>query len=172
MFAVCRQKFCVSFFFYTFVCIDFINLIFNIAMKKFVLVFSFLFFTSYFSFASVSDYRIDDNAVESLFAQAEEVSILNSVDFNDMPAGIELMTNPEQLEGSDTPIVAFLLCSFLGGLGVHRLYLGTEAIVFIAYLCTGGGFGILTCGDWIMLLIGVINDDISKYVDNPALIMW
>ena len=140
-------------------------------MKKFVLIFSFLLLISSFSFANADSYRIDDSAIEILFDQAEEISIFDA-NLSDLAPEANMFANPEQLNGSNNPVVAFVLAWFLGGLGVHRLYLGTEVIVFVAYLCTGGGFGILACGDWIVLLIGLIDDDISKYVDNPALIMW
>ena len=140
-------------------------------MKKFVLIFSLLLFVSSFAFSNASAYRIDDNAVETLFNNAEEISIFDA-DLSALAPEANMFNNPEQLKGSNNPVVAFVLAWVVGSLGVHRLYLGTEVIVFVAYLCTGGGFGILACGDWIVLLIGLIDDDISKYVDNPALIMW
>ncbi len=144
-------------------------------MKKIIFVFVVSLFISSFSFANVSEYRINDNAVESLFAQAEEISIFNAADFKDMSPDLELMTNPGQLKGS-TPIVAFVLCFFFGGIGIHRLYLGTDPVVVIAYcalsLCTGIGGAILWCGDSLVLLIGVIENNVDKYVENTALIMW
>jgi TM2 domain-containing membrane protein YozV len=139
-------------------------------MKKVVTLFSLLLIFSAFTFANTDSYRIDDNQIESLFAAAEEVT------FSDMSLSDGLqefqMASPTQVKGEPTPVVGWVLCFFLGGLGIHRLYLGTATLTFIGYLCTGGGFGILALGDCVVLLIGVLNDDISKYVDNPALIMW
>ena len=56
--------------------------------------------------------------------------------------------------------------------GIHRLYLGTEILTFVGYLCTIGGCGILQTVDWILLLIGAINDDIRKYENNSKFFMW
>jgi TM2 domain-containing membrane protein YozV len=71
-----------------------------------------------------------------------------------------------------SPIVAFLLAFFLGGLGIHRFYMGTKTMTGIGYILTCGGLGIVSLVDWILLLVGVINDDIDKYVDNPKFFMW
>lgn len=139
-------------------------------MKKVVTLFSLLLIFSAFTFANTDSYRIDDNQIESLFAAAEEVT------FSDMSLSDGLqefqMASPTQVKGEPTPIIAFVICWVVGTFGVHRLYLGTATLTFIGYFCTAGGFGIIVCGDWILLLIGVLNDDISKYVDNPAFIMW
>lgn len=139
-------------------------------MKKIVTLFSLLLIFTAFTFAGTDSYRIDDNQIESLFAAAEEVTF-SDILLNDGLQEFD-MASPTQVKGEPTPIIAFIICWFLGNLGIHRLYLGTATLTFIGYICTLGGFGILACGDWIVLLIGILNDDISKYVDNPALIMW
>jgi hypothetical protein len=42
-----------------------------------------------------------------------------------------------------------------------------------AYIFTCFGiFGIVPLVDWIVLLIGLVNDDISKYEDNDKFFMW
>ncbi|MFP4604956.1 MAG: TM2 domain-containing protein, partial [Bacteroidales bacterium] len=69
------------------------------------------------------------------------------------------------------PMVAILLDFFLGGLGVHRFYLGTKPMTGIGYILTCGGiFGVVPLIDLIMLAIDY--EDISKYVDNPKFFMW
>ena len=58
--------------------------------------------------------------------------------------------------GSKSWILALLLCIFLGGLGIHRFYLGYVGIGILELL-TGGLFGIL----WIIDLIRILFDDLK-----------
>ena len=69
--------------------------------------------------------------------------------------------------------VAFVLSWFVGFLGVHRFYMGTETLTGVGYILTLGGCGIVAFVDWIVLLIALINQEgISKYEDNPKFFMW
>lgn len=54
-------------------------------------------------------------------------------------------------------IVALLLCIFLGGLGIHRFYVGKIG-TGILYLFTGGLFGIGWIIDIIFIAIGSFKD--------------
>lgn len=47
--------------------------------------------------------------------------------------------------------ISFLLCLFLGVLGIHKFYEG-RILLGILYLCTGGIFGIGVVIDLIILL--------------------
>ncbi|EKR73825.1 TM2 domain-containing protein [Leptospira noguchii] len=58
---------------------------------------------------------------------------------------------------SDNWLVTFLLCLFLGVLGVHRFYTGKIG-TGILMLITGGGCGIWTLIDLIMILLGNYKD--------------
>ena len=70
-------------------------------------------------------------------------------------------------ESSDKKrLVAFLLCFFLGCLGIHRFYVGKVGTGVIQLL-TGGLFGIWTLIDLIMILIGSFKDK-----DGATLIEW
>ena len=55
-------------------------------------------------------------------------------------------------------LVAFLLCTFLGGLGIHRFYVG-KAGTGVLWLLTLGCLGIGSFVDWIMILCGSFKDN-------------
>lgn len=136
-------------------------------MKKITFVFAMLMcFFSVSAFASSESYTINDNAVEATFHAAKHVN--SSIDLNKL-----LTTNqaPQATLSDKEPIVAILLDLLIGGLAIHRVYLGGRPTLILLYFITCGGiFGILPLGDLIVLAINY--DDISKYVDNDKFIMW
>ena len=61
-------------------------------------------------------------------------------------------------ESSDKKrLVALLLCFFLGGLGVHRFYVGKVGSG-IAQILTLGGLGLWVLIDFIMIICGSFKD--------------
>ena len=143
-------------------------------MKRFTLI-SIMLLVSVAMFARVDNYRVNDDAVDALFENATEITSpvmgdVNSFDFANT-ADFSL-TNAKDKD----PLIAFLisLTPYFVGLtvGIHRLYLGTEILTYIAYFCTGGGCGIVQFVDSIVLLMGMLDDDIGKYIDNPKFFMW
>jgi len=118
-----------------------------------------------FAMADGGKYKITDEQVDAYFVNAEEIT--PSSDF-------EMFASPNGEVAEKNPWVAWGLTftASIGICGIHRLYLGTETMVFVAYLCTAGGCGIVQTIDWVVLLIGAINEDIGKYIDNPKLFMF
>jgi len=64
---------------------------------------------------------------------------------------------------SQSWLAALLLCIFLGGLGIHRFYVGKVG-TGILMLLTGGVFGILWIIDIIMIAIGSFTDKGGHFV--------
>lgn len=64
----------------------------------------------------------------------------------------------EQKVSEKNKIVALLLCLFLGGIGIHRFYVGKIG-TGILWLVTGGCFGIGALIDFIMILCGSFKDN-------------
>jgi TM2 domain-containing membrane protein YozV len=64
--------------------------------------------------------------------------------------------------GGKSQLVAMLLCIFLGGIGIHRLYLGYTGI-FILELLTAGCCGILTLIDLIRIILGDLKPKGGEY---------
>jgi TM2 domain-containing membrane protein YozV len=60
-------------------------------------------------------------------------------------------------------LAALLLCIFLGGLGVHRFYVGKVG-TGVAMIFTLGGLGIWVLIDLIMIIVGGFTDSNGKYV--------
>lgn len=134
-------------------------------MKKLLTLFLLFAFLLPFN-SNAESYRLDQNKIDASFAAATELSIMSVFDMSDMQI-------PGQVLDDKDPVLAFVLATVVGYLGIHRLYLGTEPIVVILYIITGGGCGIVTLIDWIMLLLVLLDEkDIGPYIDNPSFLMW
>ena len=144
-------------------------------MKK-LIVFSFL--LSIFSVSAYADtqaYKLDDAKIDMMFEQSTDVTanlMTGAADFSFASFAAPAASSATAAVGDKSPVIAFILAFFLGGLGIHRFYLGTKTMTGVGYILTCGGLGIVSLVDWVLLLIGTINDDIDKYVDNPKFFMW
>jgi len=119
--------------------------------------------------ASASSYSVNEQAIDQLFVNAVETSMVsaNATDLSSLATNVPATVMAPQKDA----VVAIVLDFFLGGLGIHRFYLGTETLTGIGYILTCGGiFGIVPLVDFVVLIID--NKDISKYVNNPKFFMW
>ena len=62
-------------------------------------------------------------------------------------------------------VPTLLLCFFLGGLGVHRFYVGKVG-TGILMLFTLGGLGLWTLIDFVMIATGSFSDTEGKPIKN------
>ncbi len=139
-------------------------------MRKFFALVAFAMFFVFSANAAENQYKLDNASIDALFASAQQVS-LDEVSSLSPLADFASSSNT-QISDEKEPVIAFILAWFLGPLGIHRAYLGTSTGTIIAYILTLGGCGIVVFVDWVVLLIGMINNDISRYVDNPKFFMW
>lgn len=116
--------------------------------------------------ASAESYRISDSAVEAVFNSATAISS-DVLSLNQTSLGL-LSTNAASEKSA---LAALIIDFFVGGLGIHRVYLGSKGILVFGYIITGCGiFGLVPFIDLIVLAINF--DDISKYVGNNKYFMW
>ncbi len=127
------------------------------------------------SFASTSEYVIDDAIVETTLNSGVQVaSLIPSMDVTSTNV-LSAMTNnlPTTTVSGKDATVAFVLSWVVGFLGIHRFYMGTATLTGVGYILTLGGCGIVATVDWVVLLIALINrEGIDKYEDNPKFFMW
>lgn len=80
----------------------------------------------------------------------------------------DITAKPGQKSGGKSQLVALILAFFLGGLGIHRFYLGYP-ILGILMIITFGGFGIWWLVDIILIAIGELkpkNGDYTRTWDD------
>jgi len=138
-------------------------------MKKLIFVIVLFVTVLFVQKANASSYSIDEQSIDQLFESAVETSML-SVNATE-PSAVAANVSTTVMAQEKDAVVAIVLDFFLGGLGIHRFYLGTETLTGLAYFLTCGGiFGIVPLVDLVVLIID--NKDISAYVNNPKFFMW
>jgi hypothetical protein len=113
-----------------------------------------------------SIYHVDDNAIEATLNVATPVV----VQLTDLTTAMSPFA--VQAASSDKNVwIAVIIDFFLGGLAIHRVYLGSKPVMIVYYIITGCGiFGIVPLIDLIVLIIN--NQNISKYVGSNKYFMW
>ena len=135
-------------------------------MKKLMFLFSALMLTASVSMAG-NPYEVDDQAVNAMFENATEVSIMDVDANNTMDVAGITETQAASAGG------ALIRCWLFGSLGWHRAYLNGEGFLFPKYCWTLGGCGMLSGIDWWLLVFKVIGDgDVSKFENNNGWFMW
>lgn len=126
--------------------------------------------------ATNSNYVVNDEAIETLFSNSTEISSELAAQTEESPNlfGTEATSSNamfKKANGGKSAIAAIVIDFFLGGLGIHRAYLGTKTFTWIGYILTCGGiFGIVPFVDLVVLIIN--SGDISKYEGNSKFFMW
>ena len=82
------------------------------------------------------------------------------------PNGKPMLDATGQPVSEKSRLAAALLAFFLGGLGVHRFYVGKIGTGIAIILTLGGFFGIWPLIDFIMILIGSFRDKAGKVLMN------
>lgn len=123
------------------------------------------------SASSADQYFINDQQIDVLFENSQDLSLSAAAQVINLTGENASFYQAQFASGDKNFVAAILLNFFLGGLGIHRLYLGTETMTWVGYILTCGGiFGIVPLVDFIVLIIN--NADLSPYIDNPKFFMW
>ena len=116
--------------------------------------------------ANAANYKVDDSAIDNIIENATEVVTLDVATAE--AAGVCTLASADV-----QPVTALILNVFLGWCGIHRHYLGTAPFMWALYLFTAGGiFGIVDFVDFVMLIVGTVDNNITKYVGNRKFFMW
>lgn len=82
-----------------------------------------------------------------------------------IPQPTVVVNNYTNMVSSKSWIAALLLCIFLGGIGIHRFYVGKVG-TGILYLLTGGLCGIGVLVDLIQIACGNFKDNMGLLIKN------
>lgn len=118
---------------------------------------------------------INDASTDGVITYKEIKSIVREIKGSNLSLGekVVLKVNKKKIEknlmsannsgaAGKSQIVAALLCFFLGGLGIHRFYLG-YTWQGIVQLVTLGGLGIWALIDFVRILMGTLKPKDGEY---------
>jgi TM2 domain-containing membrane protein YozV len=123
---------------------------------------------------TTTNYTVNDAEIEALFANSTELS-MDAINESNSTANLFAPNannnNNFKKAAGKSAIAAIVIDFFVGGLGIHRAYLGTKTFTWIGYILTCGGIGgIVPFVDLIVLIVNF--NDISKFEGNPKFFMW
>ena len=135
-------------------------------MKKhiFTLAFFTCLFTASFASSKTSSYKVDDVAVDQLFASSTDVTF--------SAEGVNAL-NVSTTAGGGTTVGGFLLRNFFCGfIALHRKYMGGDwNQLWWKYFCIPIAGGVASLGDFLYVLIGG-QDALDKYDGNDKWFVW
>ncbi len=118
--------------------------------------------------STTNAYVINDAKIEAAFNEAKTVDFSND---NSISSELPITASPMAVESAKNPYVGAALAWFLGGWGIHRIYLGASTGTWILYpLTCGGACGVIPFVDMIVLLTNA--DKVEQYVNNNKFVMW
>lgn len=139
-------------------------------MKKIILSLSLALGLGFSSYAnsSNSQYFLNEESVETLISTSKEVPV-SFLTLNDVSS-----TNGTMLMNGDKSKVVFLVLNFfLGGLAIHRYYMGTDGAwyMFLGYACVPVASSVANCGDFLYVLFGTSSTH-KEYANNKKWFVW
>lgn len=139
-------------------------------MKKCFLLFSFIAIFAFGTKASESVFTVNDDAVNSAISNAVEMTMAETLATT---TSNPFSTNEADQLSAKNGWAAAAICFFLGGLGIHRHYLGTSSMMWLYYCITCGGIGgIVPLIDFVVLVIAAADNNVRKYENNDSFFMW
>src|ERR1051326_900550 len=137
-------------------------------MKKLLFVFGF-FAVSSFAFASTSAYKVNDAAVDQLFAQSQDIS---SAMASDMTLVNLNQPNVQETAGGQTVGGFLIRCFFCGGIALHRHYMGSDwGSLWWKYFCIPVAGGVAALGEFCWRLFSG-KSALGKYKGNDKWFVW
>jgi len=140
-------------------------------MKNLLLLF--LFVLSFSSTSLAGNYKLNNASVDELFEQAEEIDLTTFLNGPIDYSNLNNSATPLNISGTKgKSLVGFLLIGFfLGYLGIHRLYMGTNfgSFIWAVYCIPTYGY-VLAIIDLVYVLIE--EERLEDYRKNNDLFVW
>ena len=137
-------------------------------MKKLLFIFGF-FAASSFSFAGTEKYKVNDTAIDQMFAQSQDISSSITDEMS-----LENINQPVAVQaGGGQTVGGYLIrCFFCGSIALHRNYMGGDwGSLWWKYFCIPVAGGVAVCGDfWWVVFKG--NSALSKYKGSDKWFVW
>jgi len=116
--------------------------------------------------AKVSTFSKKEKALSAQNVVALEEQTISTIQENKVDEIADAADAEDAAANTKSQLIALLLVLFVGGLGIHRFYLGYTTIGIIQLL-TGGGCGIWALIDLIRIITGDLKPKGGRY--NPKL---